>query len=216
MILLLFGPPGVGKGTQADLIAQHYALTTCSTGNMLREEIARNTELGTAVKQYLEQGVLVPDSHLFTLVEHFLAEHMNSGLLFDGYPRNINQAKVFETLLNKVDLKLDMAIEMHLEESDIINRLAHRRYCNKCGRTYNLITNQPKENELCDICHIALIQRTDDNEDVIRRRMKIYAQETHPLITYYTSQGKYHQVSAQGTKQEVFARITHIVNGSKA
>jgi adenylate kinase len=114
MILLLFGPPGVGKGTQADLIAQHYALTICSTGNMLREEIARNTELGTAVKHYLERGVLVPDSYLFTLVEHFLAEHMDGGLLFDGYPRNINQAKVFETLLNKVDLKLDMAIEMHL------------------------------------------------------------------------------------------------------
>ncbi|MBN2621266.1 adenylate kinase [candidate division WOR-3 bacterium] len=216
MILLLLGPPGVGKGTQADLIAQHYALTTCSTGNMLREEISRNTELGAAVKQYLEKGVLVPDSQLFTLVEHFLAEHMNGGLLFDGFPRNVNQARVFETLLNNIDLKLDMAIDLHLSENDIVERLAHRRYCSKCGRTYNLITNPPKENELCDTCHIALMRRTDDTENVIRRRMEIYTQETYPLITYYTSQGKYHQISAQGTKQEIFARITNIINGNKA
>lgn len=216
MILLLFGPPGVGKGTQADLIAQHYALTTCSTGNILREEIARNTELGTAVKQHLEQGVLVPDNHLFALIEHFLTAHKNGGLLFDGFPRNINQAMVFETLLNTVDLKLDLAIEMHLSENDIIDRLAHRRYCRRCGRTYNLMTNPPQEDELCDVCHIPLVQRNDDTEEVIRRRMKVYTEETHPLITHYTSQNKYHRVSAQGTKQEIFARITKIVNGNSA
>lgn len=213
MIVLLFGPPGVGKGTQADLLTKYYKLTVCSTGNMLRDEIVRNSDLGKIVKGYLEQGELVPDHHLCTLVEQFLRKHKNNSMLFDGFPRSIKQAQIFDTLLASVDLKLDIALELHLAEDEIVSRLKHRRYCSECGRTYNLLTNQPAENDRCDSCGATLAQRSDDTEEVIRRRMNVYIQETQPLIAYYQNKSIYHQVSAQGSQQQIFDRIAHIFNG---
>lgn len=209
---LLFGPPGVGKGTQADIITQKYSFIKCSTGDMLRDEIAKKTESGAKVEQYLKQGVLVPDDHIFTIIEDFLKKNKNRDLLFDGFPRNYNQATVFGNLLHALDLKLQVAIEMHLSKDTIVMRLAHRRYCTKCGRIYNLKTNPPVHNDICDKCHLPLEQRTDDNEEVIRKRLKVYETETRPLVDYYRSKGIYHQVDAQGTQTEVLERIARIID----
>jgi len=214
MIVLLFGPPGVGKGTQADLLTKKFNLTVCSTGNILREEITRKTELGMAVKTFLDKGELVHDEYLFKLIEQFLYAYKNNSMLFDGFPRNINQAEVFDTLLSQVDLKLDAALELYLSVNEIVARLEHRRYCSTCGRTFNLLTNRPSKENLCDICGTALMQRSDDTEEVIRRRMKIYDRETHPLIDYYTEKNIYHQISARGPQKEVFQRIALILNGN--
>ena len=214
MIVLLFGPPGVGKGTQAELLTKTYQLIVCSTGNILRDEIAHQSDLGNTVKQYLEQGELVPDHYLFTLIERFIDTHKKQHMLFDGFPRNLNQATVFDTLLAKENLLLNIALELHLSEDEIVRRLMDRRYCSTCGRTYNLLTNPPKTDGVCDVCNSSLAQRPDDDETVIRRRMNIYVQETQPLIDYYKQKDIYHQISARGTQNEVFGRITPLFNGN--
>jgi adenylate kinase len=214
MIVLLFGPPGVGKGTQAELLTKRYQLTVCSTGNILRDEIAQQSELGNTVKQYLEQGELVPDHHLFTLIERFIDSRRKEHMLFDGFPRNLNQATVLDKLLAKADLKLDIALELHMSEDEIVKRLVHRRYCSTCGRTYNLLTNPPQNENCCNDCGTALTQRTDDTETVIRTRMHVYAKETQPLIDYYKERKIYHQISARGTQNEIFERIMRFFNGN--
>jgi adenylate kinase len=212
MRILLFGPPGVGKGTQAQLLAEKYNLLRLSTGDLLREEVSLSSPTGRKVEQYLKKGHLVPDDIIFEIVDSILIENKDQDILFDGFPRNLNQARDLEKGLAQLGQSIDIAFEMHLDENEIIRRLVNRWYCPKCGRIYNYITNPPKINDICDIDKHKLSKRSDDTEDVIRKRLKIYEAETRPLIGYYKSLGIYHEVNARGSQEEVLKKISKIVD----
>jgi adenylate kinase len=166
MRILLFGPPGVGKGTQAQLLADKYNMVRISTGDLLREEVSLSSPIGRRVEQYLRKGHLVPDDIMFEIMDSMLMEYRERDILFDGFPRNLNQARSLEKSLAQLDQTINMAFEMHLDEDELIDRLINRRYCPKCGRIYN----------------------------------------------YYRSLGIYRKVNAQGGQEDVFARISHIVD----
>jgi adenylate kinase len=212
MRILLFGPPGVGKGTQAQLLADKYNMVRISTGDLLREEVSLSSPIGRRVEQYLRKGHLVPDDIMFEIMDSMLMEYRERDILFDGFPRNLNQARSLEKSLAQLDQTINMAFEMHLDEDELIDRLINRRYCPKCGRIYNYKTNPPKNNNICDFDKEKLLRRNDDTEEVIRKRLNIYEEETRPLVNYYRSLGIYRKVNAQGGQEDVFARISHIVD----
>ncbi|MBE0433044.1 nucleoside monophosphate kinase [candidate division WOR-3 bacterium] len=212
MNIILFGPPGVGKGTQAQLLAEKYDLVRFSSGDLLREEISLSTLIGRKVEQFLRKGHLVPDDIMYEIIGNFLLENRDRGILFDGFPRNINQARSLETNTAQIGKAIDIAFEMRLDEAEIIKRLVNRRYCPKCGRIYNCTTDPPKEENLCDNDRTALVTRDDDTVDIIRRRLKIYEDETRPMVDYYKSLGIYCRIDARGNREEVLRQISDVVN----
>jgi adenylate kinase len=212
MMLVLFGPPGVGKGTQADLLTKNYNLIRFSMGDTLREEISLNTSVGSRVKRYLDQGILAPDDLIFEIVEDFLREHRSEGILFDGYPRNLNQAQSLEKSLAQLELSITAAIELSLHNDEIIKRMTSRRFCNNCGRIYNLITDPPAREGICDVCHGQLVKRSDDEVAIINRRFQIYEEQTKPLVDYYKTLSVYKRVEASGSPQDVNAKISSVIN----
>ncbi len=213
MRILLFGPPGVGKGTQAQLLAEKYDMVRLSSGDLLREEVSLSSPTGKKVEQYLKKGHLVPDDIIYELVDSFLLENRESDILFDGFPRNLNQARSLEKSLAQLGQTINIAFEMYLNEEDLIKRLTDRRYCPKCGRIYNSTTNPPKTEGVCDVDRVKLSRREDDNPDVIKRRLRVYKDETQPLVNYYKSLNIYRRIDAKGNQEEVLRRISEAVNG---
>jgi len=212
MRIILFGPPGVGKGTQAQALAQKFNLVRLSTGDLLREEISLSSPTGRKVEQYLRKGHLVPDDVMLEIIDNILLENRERDILFDGFPRNLNQAHSLERSLAQLKQQISIAFEMHLDEAEIIKRLVNRRYCPRCNRIYNLITNPPQKEGVCNDDGAKLLMRTDDTAEVIKKRLGIYNQETRPLVSYYKSLGIYQKIDAQGNKEEVLLRISEIVN----
>lgn len=212
MRILIFGPPGVGKGTQAQLLAEKYNLLRISTGDLLREEVALSSPTGRKVEQFLKKGHLVPDDIMFEIVDNILIENRDQDILFDGFPRNLNQARSLEKSLAQLGQTIDLAFQMHLDEDEIVKRLVNRRYCPRCGRIYNYITDPPAKDGVCDFDKQKLLKRDDDNEDIIRKRLKIYEAETRPLIGYYKSLNIYREVNAQGSQEDVLGKISSIVD----
>ena len=212
MRIILLGPPGVGKGTQAQLLANKYNLLQISTGDLLREEVALSSPVGRKVEQYMRKGHLVPDDIMFEIVDSMLIENRDQDILFDGFPRNLNQARNLEKSLAQLGQTIDIAIEMHLDEDDIVKRLINRRYCSKCGRIYNYITDPPTKDGVCDADGQKLLKREDDNEEVIKKRFQIYQTETRPLISYYKSLNVYKRIEAQGNQEEVSSMLSEIVD----
>ena len=212
MRVLLFGPPGVGKGTQADLLTNKYRFTKFSMGDILREEIKLNSSLGGKIGNYVDQGNLVPDEIVFELVDDFLRENRNAHILFDGFPRNVNQALSLERSLAQLDLSLDIALDMHISEDEIINRLTNRRYCPNCGRIYNYVTDPPKVSDICDACGNKLVKRVDDDETIVRRRLAVYEEQTKLLSEHYKSLSVYRVVDAGRSQREVFENISEIID----
>jgi len=212
MRILLFGPPGVGKGTQAQMLAEKYDLLKISTGDLLREEISLSSPTGRKVERYLKKGHLVPDDIMFEIVDSMLIENRDRDILFDGFPRNLNQARSLEKSLAQLGQMIDIACEMCLDPDELVKRVVNRRYCPKCGRIYNYITNPPKSDGVCDFDKQKLTKRNDDTDEVIRKRLKIYEGETRPLIGYYRSLEIYHQVDAAGSQEEVLGRLSKIVD----
>jgi len=212
MMMVLFGPPGVGKGTQADLLSQKYNLVKFSMGDVLREEIALSSPVATELEKYLYRGMLAPDDIVLGLVENFLLEHRGTDILFDGFPRTINQAENLQKIVARLALLLNLALEMHLSEEDLIKRLVNRTYCPHCGRIYNYITNPPKTNGVCDVCGYTLEKRHDDDEKIIKKRLKVYEQRTRALTDFYKSQNIYDRIDANGSQKEIFKRISEIID----
>jgi adenylate kinase len=212
-MVFLFGAPGVGKGTQAQLLVEKYNFKKFSMGDVLREEVALGSPIGKQVETYLKNGVLAPDNIVFEIVEDYVLENLNSPILFDGFPRNLIQALELEKLLARHNKKIGIAIELQLSDEEIIKRTLARSYCPKCGAVYNEITSPPRVPNVCDNCGTALVKRKDDNLEIIKNRLKIYEEMTRPLSEYYRALGVYVPVDASGSKEEILQRIIKVIDG---
>ncbi|MEM0084319.1 MAG: adenylate kinase [Candidatus Methanomethylicia archaeon] len=207
--IVILGPPGSGKGTQAKLISEKYGVPHISTGDVLRENISKKTKIGEIVREYIERGELVPDEIIIKITIDKLIEAVNvsGGYILDGYPRTIPQAEALE----KSIIKPEIVIDIKLSEDECVRRLTNRRYCPNCGEVYNMLLKPPRENEKCDKCNVKLLQREDDREDVIRRRFKEYYNKTKPVMDYYRSIGKLVEVDGGGSIEEIHKRILEIL-----
>ncbi len=204
--LIFLGPPGAGKGTQAERLARRWNLRKISTGDILREAVKNHTPLGQKARQYMERGDLVPDEVMLGLIREVLQDTGN-GFILDGFPRTLEQARGLDTLLQELGLQLHAVVLLQVPDGEIVRRLSARRVCPKCGATYNLISNPPKNDERCDHCGEPLVLRHDDHPDTIRHRLEVYHRQTEPLIAYYRAQNLLRVVSGVGTPDEVEQRL---------
>jgi len=198
--ITLLGPPGAGKGTQAKLIAQKSGLVHLSTGDILRDEVARSTELGRAAKGYMDRGDLVPDQLIIDMIRGRIAE--TDGFILDGFPRTVAQAEALSEITS-----IDLAINIALTREDVIERLSSRRVCSGCGRIYNLLFNPPADKTQCDTCGGELFQRDDDQQAVIENRYDVYMQATAPLIDFYSTRGLLREVDGSQPTEAVLEAI---------
>jgi adenylate kinase len=207
MRLILVGPPGAGKGTQAVHLTSHFAIPHISTGDIFRLNIKGTTELGLLAKSYMDAGNLVPDSVTNEMVADRLThEDAKSGFLLDGYPRNIGQAEFLDKQLSARKTPLDAVLEFELAHEEIIKRLSGRRVCRGCGATFHVLFEKPSKDGICDKCGSELYQRDDDKEEVIANRLTVYSEQTEPIINYYKQAGLLKLISAIGEVSEIAAR----------
>ncbi|NYT03612.1 MAG: adenylate kinase [Candidatus Methanofastidiosa archaeon] len=186
MRIILLGPPGSGKGTQAEVICKNFNIPHISTGDILRNNVKRGTEIGLAAKEFMDSGRLVPDKIIIGMMkDRFLEDDCKKGFLLDGFPRTIAQAEALDYLLEQMEISLDHIINIDVPDEDIINRISKRLSCSNCGEVYNLLYKKPKKEMSCDTCGGKLHQRDDDKEEVIRNRLDVYRKQTAPLISYY-------------------------------
>lgn len=207
---ILLGPPGVGKGTQAKLIAEKFNLRHISTGDILRDAVNRKTPLGLQVADIMKSGGLVSDDIINSLMEDYIKELPN-GFLLDGYPRTLGQANFLDNFLKDIGKILNIALAIDVADEEIIRRLAGRRYCPKCGRGYHIIYDPPKVDEICDNDGERLIQRDDDKPDTIRERLRVYRERTAPLINYYRDKGILEVVDGSGSIEEVHGLVLQVL-----
>lgn len=212
-MVFLFGAPGVGKGTQAELLVEKYNFKKFSMGDILRDEVALGSPVGEKIEGFLKNGALAPDNIVFDIVEDYVLDNLEHHILFDGFPRNLNQAMELEKLLARHNKKISLAIEMQLSKEEIIRRILARIYCLKCGKVFNEITNPPKIPNICDNCGSMLVKRKDDNLEVINNRLKVYEELTRPLSEYYKSLGVYVPIDATGSKEDILQRIIRVIDG---
>lgn len=184
--MLIMGPPGAGKGTQAENIIKYYNIPHISTGDMFRAAISNKTEIGLIAKSYIDAGNLVPDEITVGIVKERLSNpDCKNGFLLDGFPRDLHQAEMFDTMLKELGISIDLVLNIHVDDEKLINRIIGRRICPKCGRTYHVIYNKPLKDGICDDCSSELIQRKDDNVETVKNRLDVYSHLTEPLIKYY-------------------------------
>lgn len=209
MRLLILGPPGAGKGTQSDKIVEHYNVKHISTGDMFRENIKGGTELGKKATEYMDKGLLVPDSLVNDMVMDRLSKDdlKENGFLLDGYPRNISQAEALKDMLTKLDMPLDAVINIEVPSKFLIDRITGRRVCPKCQRSYHIVNNPPKEEGICDYDGEDLITRKDDNEETVKNRIDVYDKETKPLVDFYTAEGIILNIDGTLSIDETFESI---------
>ncbi|MFA9424300.1 MAG: adenylate kinase [Sedimentibacter sp.] len=190
MRTILLGPPGAGKGTQADTIVKEFSIPHISTGDIFRKNIKENTILGKKAKEYMDKGLLVPDELTVELVkDRLLNDDCKNGFLLDGFPRTIFQADALEEALKSMDQKLDYVVNIQVRKELLIERAVGRRVCKDCGQTYHMTFNKPKKEGICDNCGGELLQRKDDTEETVSKRINVYQEQTEPLIEYYTNKG---------------------------
>ena len=207
MRLVLVGPPGAGKGTQAQFIASHFAIPKISTGEIFRANVSEGTELGVEARKYMDAGDLVPDEVTIGMVEDRLRHgDAQSGFLLDGFPRTVRQAEVLDALLEPMASPLDVVLELVVDDDEVVRRLSGRRTCHQCGHVWHLDFDPPGTEGICDRCGGELFQRDDDSEDTIRHRLEVYADQTSPLIGYYGDKGLLRGVDATGPVEDVTER----------
>jgi len=207
MRLVLVGPPGAGKGTQAEFIAAHLAVPKISTGEIFRANVSQGTELGLEAKRYMDDGKLVPDEVTINMVRGRLAESdAADGFLLDGFPRTVPQAVELDKMLADLGTSLDVVLELVVDEDEVIRRLSGRRTCGGCGKIWHVEFDPPTRDGTCDRCGGELFQRDDDKPETIQNRLKVYAKETAPLIDFYGAQGKLVGIDATGLVEDITVR----------
>jgi len=205
--VVLVGPPGAGKGTQAQFIASHLAIPKVSTGDIFRYNVSVGTELGRQAKAFMDRGDLVPDEITVAMVATRLQEDdAQSGFLLDGFPRNVPQAETLKKMLADWDLRLELVLELVVDHDEVIRRLSGRRTCRKCGRVWHVAFDPPSRPGQCDECGGDLFQRDDDREKTIRHRLEVYQKQTQPLISYYADEVILLGIDATGPVEDVTER----------
>lgn len=206
--IVLLGPPGSGKGTQTERLCKELGFAHISTGDLLREAVRSQTPLGIKAKKFMDAGDLVPDDLVIELVKLKL-DQCPKGFVLDGFPRTLEQAKALQKIC-----RIDVAINLEVNEEDIVGRMINRRSCKKCGAVYNLRSNAPKKAGVCDKCSGELYQRSDDTEETVRNRMKVYKERTLPLISFYGNRGVLMNIDARGGIDDVYKKIAEKVRPS--
>ncbi|MCY0885550.1 MAG: adenylate kinase [Firmicutes bacterium] len=208
MELVLLGPPGAGKGTQADHLAAHFGVPHISTGAIFRQNLADRTPLGLEARRYMEAGQLVPDEVTIGMVAARLQEpDARAGFILDGFPRNVAQAEALDRMLARSGVGLTAALLLEADRDLVMARLTGRRVCERCGATYHVEYHPPKVAGVCDVCGGPLVQRPDDRPETVARRLDVYEQETRPVVDYYRRRGLLVTVPAEGAENEVTRRI---------
>ncbi len=212
MRIVMLGAPGAGKGTQAKKIAKKYKIPHISTGDIFRANIKNETELGKKAKSYMDQGMLVPDELTISLViDRFQEPDAQNGYVLDGFPRTIPQAERLDAALKKSGSQIDFAINVDVPDENIIQRMSGRRACVKCGATYHLQYAAPKKDGICDSCGESLILRDDDKPETVEKRLKVYHEQTQPLIDYYAQKNVLKEVDGTQGLEDVFRQIQAIL-----
>lgn len=214
MNILLMGPPGAGKGTQAEKIVEEFNIPHISTGDVFRKAVGEQTPLGVEAKKYMDQGLYVPDDVTNGMVKERLQEaDCAEGFMLDGYPRTLAQAEALNSMLQELSRTIDAVINISVDRSLLMERLTGRRVCKECGSTYHTVFNPPEHEDVCDKCGGELYQRADDSEEKVGTRLDEYATKTAPLLDYYKQQGSLHNVDGEQPIAEVTTAITAILRG---
>jgi adenylate kinase len=210
MKIILLGAPGSGKGTQGDLVTKKYSFPRISTGDLLREAVALGTPLGKEAKAIMERGDLVADDLVVKMVEERITKpDCAEGYILDGFPRTINQARKLENIDKNHQ---EVVIEIYLPDQVVIDRLSARRICSSCRTIYNLLGHTPDAENICNVCSGKLIRRDDDKPEVIQARLKVYHEQTEPLVDYYEAKTNYFQINGEGTIEEIFTRVCEVLD----
>jgi adenylate kinase len=212
MRLVLVGPPGAGKGTQAQFISSHFAVPKISTGDIFRANVSEGTELGVEARKFMDAGDLVPDEVTIAMVKDRLShDDVSEGFLLDGFPRTVHQAEVLDGMLAEHGAGVDVVLELVVDDEEVVRRLSGRRTCRQCGHVWHVDFDPPADEGTCDRCAGELFQRDDDSEDTIRHRLDVYADQTSPLIGYYGDKGLLRGVDATGPVEDVTDRAINVL-----
>jgi adenylate kinase len=210
--LILMGPPGAGKGTQAAHLKESLGITHLSAGDMLREEVRRATPLGLKAQSIMARGDLVPDSLVSEMIERRLKEGDRSkGFLLDGFPRNLAQVRMLDAILERSGGKIDRVLALKVDPDELVRRLTGRRVCGNCGAGYHRVSQPPSREGICDRCGAALSQRPDDREEVVRERLRVYEEQTRPLLGHYRSLGLLAEVDGIGSPERIAVDLTRAI-----
>ena len=214
MNLVLFGPPGAGKGTQAQFLSENFSIPQISTGDMLRSAVKAKSPIGLEAKAVMEAGGLVSDSIVLNLVKDRLSKNdCLKGFVLDGFPRTIAQAEVLLEMLDNMSKNIEHVISIELEHAEIVKRLSGRRTCSACGKGFHIFYNAAKVGGICDFCGSDLIQREDDSEQTVKNRLEVYDQQTAPLKAYYEAKGLLRNINGSGSIKDVQKQIRSFIDG---
>ncbi|MFI6487638.1 adenylate kinase [Streptomyces sp. NPDC050564] len=218
MRIVLVGPPGAGKGTQAAFLAKNLSIPHISTGDLFRANISQQTELGKLAKSYMDKGELVPDEVTIAMAKDRMEQpDAENGFLLDGFPRNVSQAEALDEMLQAEGMKLDAVLDLEVPEDEVVRRIAGRRICrNDSSHVFHVAYKAPKKEGVCDVCGGELYQRDDDSEETVRKRLEVYHTQTEPIIDYYKAQGLVVTISALGKVEEVTARAMEALSRQAA
>ncbi len=212
MRIILLGPPGAGKGTQARRLSESTGMKHLSTGDMLRSEIAAGSELGLMAKSFMDKGDLVPDETIIGMIEQQINDP--AGVLLDGFPRTVVQAQALDAALEKAGSPVDKVVYMTVDVDELVTRLSSRAVCESCQTPYNLQSDPPSKEGACDKCGGKVVVRADDQPEAIKNRIKVYEELTAPVVDYYRERGEVDEIAATGTPDEVFEKLTGVIGNN--